>query len=442
MWSTTTSRATLSTTHSPCSLQHPRRPLLTLFILPFNRPRHPVPATPFPSSPTHPNPVTSRHAVSSTHSPVWSLLALAALPVTCPRLVVLRRSFVRRCCWRGGVAWLRRRSGRRRPLRVACPVRHRARVPAGGAVAHRHHQPGRHRHADHCRHRCTDRGLGNKRIWFVNITHTLSPLAHLLTSCYATTAALIISYCVALGVLLGLNAAQAANMPNVAIYPILTSGIVPVYRLDAFTAAGGQLILSRAALAAIYEGQLTWWNDSRIAATNPTATLPAQRLTVVYHNETVSINKILTIGRTHTHTQTLHTITRWTRAYNSNNTHIQPVRSFLHCLPSCLSCSPTLFSPLPLPTYLHVPLSACPLLHSLPLFPPPTALAKFDANFTRYCTAGVGLPKWPTSSYYASIPAVGPNAVAATVTAHDGTIGYAPLAVALQMNNNMAALSE
>ena len=157
-----------------------------------------------------------------------------------------------------------------------------------------------------------------------------------------------------------LSTAQATAQPNVNMYPTLASAIVPVYRLDALKATGVKLVLNRTALAAIYEGQLTWWNDSRIKATNPTATLPAQRITVVYHDEAIAMNLALT-----------------------------------------------------------------------------TALAKFDANFTQYCAVSA-LPSWP--AFYASVGVSGSNAVAAAVTARDGSIGYAVLAVALQMNSNVAAM--
>ena len=157
-----------------------------------------------------------------------------------------------------------------------------------------------------------------------------------------------------------LTAAQVAAQPTVNMYPVVATALVPIYRLDALMATGVTLVLSRAALAAIYEGQLTWWNDSRILVHNPTATLPKQRITVVYHDEAVGLNSVLTV-----------------------------------------------------------------------------ALAKFDANFTDYCTVGA-MPDWP--SYDSSVGAIGPNAVAAAVTAQDGTIGYAVLAVALQMNNVIASM--
>ena len=93
---------------------------------------------------------------------------------------------------------------------------------------------------------------------------------------------------------LGLTDAQVVASPTVAMYPILATAIVPIYRLDAVTAAGVTLTLSRQALAAIYEGRLTWWNDSRIKATNPSIALPAVAIAVVYHAEPVSVNTVLT----------------------------------------------------------------------------------------------------------------------------------------------------
>ena len=97
----------------------------------------------------------------------------------------------------------------------------------------------------------------------------------------------------------GLTAAQAASYPTMNLYPVLASGVAPVWRLDAFSGTGAQLVISRAALAAIYEGQLTWWNDSRLQSTNPSVTMPALPITVVYHNESLAL-----VRRTHIHLST------------------------------------------------------------------------------------------------------------------------------------------
>ena len=99
----------------------------------------------------------------------------------------------------------------------------------------------------------------------------------------------------------GLTAAQAATYPEMNLYPILASGVAPIYRLDAFTATGAVLVISRAALAAIYEGQLTWWNDSRLQSTNSLVTLPAQRINVVYHNESLALVRSASHTISHLH---------------------------------------------------------------------------------------------------------------------------------------------
>ena len=146
---------------------------------------------------------------------------------------------------------------------------------------------------------------------------------------------------------------------------IAPPAIVPIYRLDTLTAAGLTLTLSRLNLALIYAGQLTWWNDSRLVADNPSVALPALRVTVVYHDEPLSINAIL--------------------------------------------------------------------------FP---ALTKFYANFTQYAVPssifGTAKPVWPLGRYAAHLAVAGPYAAAATVTATNGAIGYAALALALDMRSSVA----
>ena len=64
-----------------------------------------------------------------------------------------------------------------------------------------------------------------------------------------------------------LTAEQAANHPNATVMPILGSAIVPIYRLDAL-GSSVTLTLSGNTLALIFAGEVTWWNDSRIARDN------------------------------------------------------------------------------------------------------------------------------------------------------------------------------
>ena len=66
-----------------------------------------------------------------------------------------------------------------------------------------------------------------------------------------------------------------------------------VYRIDAIGSAI-PLILSREALAKIYTAEITWWNDSAIAATNPSVTMPAQRITLVLESTSGATNYIAT----------------------------------------------------------------------------------------------------------------------------------------------------
>lgn len=62
-------------------------------------------------------------------------------------------------------------------------------------------------------------------------------------------------------------------------FPMLTSGVVVIANLPGV--ADGELKLSRQALADIYLGKITAWNDPAISATNPTLKLPRMKITVV-----------------------------------------------------------------------------------------------------------------------------------------------------------------
>ena len=63
-------------------------------------------------------------------------------------------------------------------------------------------------------------------------------------------------------------------------FPMIMGGVVPVVHIDAIDA--GQLRLTPRELAGIYLGEITKWNDSRIAATNPGLALPDKSITVVH----------------------------------------------------------------------------------------------------------------------------------------------------------------
>ena len=92
----------------------------------------------------------------------------------------------------------------------------------------------------------------------------------------------------------GLTDTEAIASPNLLMFPVLFSAIVPIYRLDVLMSTGVQLVLSRNNLALIYMGLITWWNDSRLAGDNAAVSMPRQRIGVVYHNESIDMNAVFT----------------------------------------------------------------------------------------------------------------------------------------------------
>ena len=62
--------------------------------------------------------------------------------------------------------------------------------------------------------------------------------------------------------------------------PYLIAPLVPIYRLDSVVGTSA-LTLSSSTLCLIYTGNISWWNDSRLTAINPTLTLPNTPITVV-----------------------------------------------------------------------------------------------------------------------------------------------------------------
>jgi ABC-type phosphate transport system substrate-binding protein len=53
-----------------------------------------------------------------------------------------------------------------------------------------------------------------------------------------------------------------------------------------------RLAMSLQTLTSIYTGNITWWNDTRIQQENPSQVMPAQPITVVIRNQTLSETNI------------------------------------------------------------------------------------------------------------------------------------------------------
>jgi len=66
-------------------------------------------------------------------------------------------------------------------------------------------------------------------------------------------------------------------------FPSAIGGVVPVFNLQGIEP--GQLRLTGPLLADIFLGRITAWNDPAIAAANPGAALPAEKITVVHRSD-------------------------------------------------------------------------------------------------------------------------------------------------------------
>lgn len=70
---------------------------------------------------------------------------------------------------------------------------------------------------------------------------------------------------------------------NLGQFPSVVGGVVPVINVEGLDS--GQLQLTGPILADIYRGQVTRWNDARIAEINPGTTLPEVEIKVVYRSD-------------------------------------------------------------------------------------------------------------------------------------------------------------
>jgi phosphate transport system substrate-binding protein len=63
-------------------------------------------------------------------------------------------------------------------------------------------------------------------------------------------------------------------------FPMVIGGVVPIVNVEGV--GPGQLRLTNDALAAIFAGEITFWDDDAIKATNPDLELPSEPITVVH----------------------------------------------------------------------------------------------------------------------------------------------------------------
>jgi phosphate transport system substrate-binding protein len=87
------------------------------------------------------------------------------------------------------------------------------------------------------------------------------------------------------------DSAIAALGGNVLHIPTVLGAVVPIYNVPGVTQ---QLRFTPDVLAGIYLGQITNWNDSRIAAANPGVTLPDRDLVVVHRSDGSGTSYIFT----------------------------------------------------------------------------------------------------------------------------------------------------
>jgi phosphate ABC transporter phosphate-binding protein len=80
---------------------------------------------------------------------------------------------------------------------------------------------------------------------------------------------------------------QDSSFPNFdySMLPVVAGGTSFMYNLQVNGQQMQTLRLSQLALAKIFSGEITQWNDPAIAATNPGVNLPAQRITVVVRSD-------------------------------------------------------------------------------------------------------------------------------------------------------------
>ncbi len=84
---------------------------------------------------------------------------------------------------------------------------------------------------------------------------------------------------------------EYASGKDLQMYPMLAGAVVPIFNIQGFS---GDLVLSREALAGIYAGTITKWNDPAVASLNPNAKLPDAPITAVHRSDGSGTTEIFT----------------------------------------------------------------------------------------------------------------------------------------------------
>lgn len=83
-------------------------------------------------------------------------------------------------------------------------------------------------------------------------------------------------------VIQGWSASQSASAPNMRMQPLLLTGFVPAYRLDALGASAPSIIFTREILVGMFTGAITKWNSVEFQEANPFLTMPNQNITMAF----------------------------------------------------------------------------------------------------------------------------------------------------------------
>jgi len=75
-------------------------------------------------------------------------------------------------------------------------------------------------------------------------------------------------------------------------FPMIIGGVVPVVHIAGISA--GQLTLDGPTIASIYMGEITQWNDAKIAKLNPKVKLPATAIAPIYRSDGSGTNFLFT----------------------------------------------------------------------------------------------------------------------------------------------------